>query len=111
MGEAIHWVDKKLLDLWSIAVLQVVGLTCGAMCAAAVQRGQALALVLGMASVLYVIGAGAWFACVVLAVLARGAGRGFQPAGPVRRARLVRWLISDAFLVAAMPVLFGIAFL
>ena len=61
LGAISHWVDRKLLDLWSIAVLQSTGLFCMVVAILAVRAGQYVAVGLGLAASFHLVVATCWY--------------------------------------------------
>jgi hypothetical protein len=104
--EASRWFDLRLLDFWSIAVLQAVGCAATALSVFAVRQGQAVALILGMLAMLCVTVATFWFVAIGPALLWR-LRRPFMRAVAGRRIRpLIQWCVADSLLVAFGPVLY-----
>lgn len=104
VNEISRWADVRLLDLWSIALLQAIGLVCGLISIMVVRRGHYVALILGLAGGVYIVAATTWF-------LASGVGvirRLRSPIAPVlglrRHRRLWRWAALDAGLIVAAPL-------
>lgn len=106
IGEICQWADARMLDLWSIALLQSIGLLSTLMAVAAIHKGQYVALVLGLTGGVYMVAATIWFAVSGVAVLHKIR----QPVAPVlgrrRLRRLRRWTFADATLITSAPILF-----
>lgn len=104
IGKAGRWVDGRLLDLWSIGVLQMAGSVMMLVSIAAIHGGQYFAVLLALMSGLCVSVASMWF--LVLAP-----GTVVQLRRPHMRAlerhsitRLWRWFLLDGALIALLPV-------
>lgn len=103
---AIRWFDLRLLDLWSIGVLQVTGCLTAALSLVAIRNGATFAIVLGLLAFVCFSAGSVWFLAIGPAIVIRlrrpfmraAAGAQFRP--------LVKWCIADALLVALGPALF-----
>ena len=104
-SQSNRWADLRLLDLWSIGVLQTVGSVCTLVSLLAIARGQYVAMPLGLAAGLYVATATLWYVAILVDVLVRCRRPGFRLLSAARRRELVRWVIADAVLVALLPAL------
>jgi hypothetical protein len=108
ISEMCQWADARMLDLWSIALLQTIGLLSALMAVAAMQKGQYVALVLGLTGGVYMVAATIWFAVSGVGVWHRIR----QPVAPVlgrrRLGRLRRWTIADGVLIISAPILFWV---
>lgn len=102
-GEINRWADTRLLDLWSISLLQTIGLICLGISLLAVAQGQYVALILGLTSGVYVVAAGVWFLLIGVGFLWRIRSPQFSMLGARRRRRLFRWILFDACLVFLIP--------
>jgi hypothetical protein len=102
-GEAMHverrWVDRALVDLWSIGVLQVVGLLAALVSAIAITRGQYLAVVLGMMALVYLAASAVWFVIALLVMVAHHRRPAYASVDAARRARLRKWICIDGLLI------------
>lgn len=107
-NEIGRWADVRLLDLWSIALLQTIGMGCGLFSLLAVRKGQYVALILGLAGGVYVAAATIWFLASGLGVFWRLRTPMAGVLGVRRRRRLRRWALADAALIAALPIAFWV---
>ena len=78
-----RWAELRVLDLWSIAVLQTLG-----------------AVMLGMAAAVYLTAGTVWYAVVAVASIRRIRRPAYENILARRRADLARWLGYDGVLVA-----------
>lgn len=104
MGSASRWADERLLDLWSIGVLQMSGGVMLIVSVLATYRGHYLAVLLGMVSGLCVAVATIWYVAMApgtLLQLRRPTVRALRR----DRVNLVwRWFLFDGALVGIFPV-------
>ena len=98
LSETMQWVDNRLLDLWSIAVMQLIGSVGAAVGLLAIRSGQYVALLLTMFAGVCVVTGTLWLATV-------GAGVGLRYRKPTmrvvplaRRRLLLKWLFGDLLL-------------
>lgn len=105
ISESVVWADRRLLDLWSIAVLHVFGTICGSTSLAAIWMGQHVAAILGLASVVYVTSASVWFLTVLVGWVERIRAHKLYAVGGRRRERLRNWLAIDAALTLIWPAI------
>ena len=61
IARTIRWVDLRLLDLWSIAIVQGAGCAAGLLSLLAIRSGHYSALILGLAAELALCVATLWF--------------------------------------------------
>ncbi len=95
-----QWADRKLLDLWSVFVLQAIGSVAAAFSLLAVARGQYVALVLALAAGLY-IGAGLlWYLFLLASLVRRARSHTFALLKKPRRRQLRRWTLLNAAITA-----------
>lgn len=107
-AEASRWVDLKLLDLWSIALLQVVGGLAAGATLIAIHLGHYVALLLGLMAALCISSATVWFLGLVPGILWR-CRRPLESTVAARRIAKMRWfLLIDGALVVAVPAIFTI---
>jgi hypothetical protein len=106
ISDISRWADIRLLDLWSIALLQSVGLICGIVSLVAIRAGQYVALILALAGGVYFAAATIWYLVSGLGVWWRLRSPLAKVLGARRRRRLRRWAIADAILIAVVPVAF-----
>ncbi len=104
LGDISHWVDTKLLDLWSIAVLQSTGLFAMVVAILAVRAGQYVAVGLGMAASFHLAVATCWYLVLVVQALRRLRTRSLYRVPRHRRKNLWGWYLLDSVLVAALPL-------
>ncbi len=104
IAQAVHWFDLRLLDLWSIGVLQGSGCAAAILTLLAVRRGNHVALILGMTALVTLCVATLWFAALSPGILLRLWRPFFQVVGIRQRRRLLWWWITDAMLVALAPL-------
>lgn len=99
------WVDRRLLDYWSIGIMQAIGTICAIVSVVAISQGQYVGVVAGMAAGVYMLSASTWF-LVLTAMLLRRAGKpAYLTVHPRRRKRLLHWVVVDLMLVAVFPSL------
>ena len=104
LGAISHWVDRKLLDLWSIAVLQSTGLFCMVVAILAVRAGQYVAVGLGLAASFHLVVATCWYLVLLVQILRRLRARSLHRIPRDRRRNLWGWYLLDSVLVAALPL-------
>ena len=104
LGNISHWVDMCLLDLWSIAILQSVGLFAAAVAILAVRAGQYVAVGLGMAAFFQLLVATCWYLVLLIQLLRRLRARALLRVPRHRRRNLWRWYLLDSVLVVALPL-------
>ncbi len=103
---ATRWIDLRLLDLWSIGVLQTTGGVALVITLIAIRRGHYVALILGLMAGLCVSTATLWFLALAPGVLLWRRRPLMRALGSARFAPLWRWLLLDAALITLVPVLF-----
>ena len=96
---AVRWIDTRLLDLWSIALLQAVGTLSSFVGLAATRAGQYVALVLGLVGLVYTACATVWFVACAIGFALRAGQPAMQMVAPDHRARLTRWMLIDVCIV------------
>ena len=106
--EAGRWLDLRLLDLWSISVLQTLGGVAVVISLIAIRQGHYVALLLGLIAGICVSIASLWFMAVAPAIVIRSRQPFMRMLAVSRRRGLRRLLVIDAFLVAVVPILFMI---
>lgn len=100
VGDINRWAELRLLDLWSIAVLQTLGLAVATAGIVILPQARAGAVMLGMAAAVYLTAGTVWYAAVALASVRRIRRPGYKNILARRRADLTRWLGYDGVLVA-----------
>ena len=106
--EAGRWLDLRLLDLWSISVLQTLGGVAVVISLIAIRQGHYVALLLGLIAGICVSTASLWFMAVAPAIVVRSRQPFMRTLAAPQRRGLRRWLVIDALLVALVPILFMI---
>ena len=105
-----RWVDMRLLDLWSISVLQLIGSICAITSVVAIRQGQYVAVGLAMAAGIYVLTATLWYAILLPLALLRLKTPAFRGVPSHRRIRLWAWMGLDGGLVVVLwPILAWLA--
>ena len=105
IGEVARWLDVRLLDLWSISVLQTVGFAAALLTHVAIRGGHYVALVLGLYAMICISVATTWFLAVSPGIVRRSR-RPFVRSLRLRRVSQVRrWAVVDACLIVAAPLL------
>ena len=104
LGAISHWIDMCLLDLWSIAILQSIGLFAMVVAMLAVRAGQYVAVGLGMAASFQLVVATCWYLVLLVQVLRRLRSRALSAVPRHRRRNLWGWYLLDSALVAALPL-------
>lgn len=97
--EERRWVDRSLVDLWSIAVLQTIGIIASCISGLALSRGDYLAVVLGVMALAYVAAATLWYVVAVVVAVRHRRRPAFASLDDARRRRLRKWVLIDAVLV------------
>lgn len=100
-AEMNRWADTRLLDLWSISVLQLIGGVCLTVSMFAVSRGQYVAVLLGLTASLYVIGAASWLVVVLASIGIRSRRVAYHALGRKRWHEVLRWSALNIALLAA----------
>lgn len=108
ISEAIRWVDLRLLDLWSIGVLQATGGLAEVVTLIAIRQGHYVALLLGLMAGLCICTATVWFAALLPGIVIRSRRPLMRTVHGARLGELWRWLVVDALLIVAVPALFMI---
>lgn len=98
--EAARWFDHRLLDLWSIGVMQITGCAATILSDLAIRQGQEFALILGLLALLCVSVATVWFVAIVPAIVLRLRRPFMRLAAGTRLRSLILWCLADAVLVA-----------
>ena len=106
IAETIRWIDVRLLDLWSICVLQITGNVVAIPTIMAIRHGQYAALILGMMAMVCVSAATIWFLALTPGILLRYQRPFVHRIGADRMRRLIRWWCVDAALAALQPLAF-----
>lgn len=95
-SDAFRWIDMRLLDLWSIGVVQTVGCAAGLLSLLAIRRGHYVALLLGMMAGLCMSAASLWFVALVPAIVLRTRRPAMRVLGLRRLRPLFLWCVLDA---------------
>lgn len=106
VGDINRWAELRLLDLWSIAVLQTLGLGAATAGLLMLPRARAGAIMLGMAAVVYLTAGTIWYGAVAISSARRIRRPAYKNIIARRRTDLERWLIYNGVLVA-LPI-FGL---
>ncbi|HEY3242191.1 MAG TPA: hypothetical protein VGM03_02475 [Phycisphaerae bacterium] len=109
LAEINQWVDRTLLNLWSICALQSVGGLCLVLGVVALAAGQPTGVIITIAAGFYVVAATAWFGATVLVAARRRMLPTFMNVTAARRKALRRWLAFDALLCALPPATIWLA--
>lgn len=104
LGNISHWVDMSLLDLWSIAILQSVGLFAMVVAMLAVRAGQYVAFGLGLVASFQLFVATCWYLVLLVRALGRLRARSLHRIPRHRQRNLWGWYLLDSVLVAALPL-------
>ena len=105
LANTSRWVDLCLLDLWSIAILQSIGLFAMVVAMLAVRAGQYVAVLLGLIASFQLVVATCWYLVLLLQVVRRLRARSLQRIPRHRRGNLWRWYLLDSVLVASLPLI------
>lgn len=108
ISEATRWVDLRLLDLWSIAVLQTTGVLAEVATLLAIRQGHYVALLVGLLAGLCVFTAAVWFVALLPGIVIRSRRPFMRTLHGARLGELWRWVVVDALLLASLPILFMI---
>lgn len=108
ISDATRWVDLRLLDLWSIGVLQITGGLAEAVTLIAIRQGHYVALLVGLMAGLCISTATVWFVALLPGIVVRSRRPLMRTLHGARLGELWRWLVVDALLIVAVPVLFMI---
>lgn len=108
ISQATRWVDLRLLDLWSIAVLQTTGGLAEVATLLAIRQGHYVALLVGLMAGLCVSTATVWFVALLPGIVVHSRRPLMRTLHGARLGELQRWLAVDALLIVAVPVLFMI---
>lgn len=103
--EASRWLDLRLLDLWSIGVLQTTGCAATVLSILAIRQGLEFAFILGMLATLCASVATVWFLAIAPALVLRLRRPFMRLAAGARWRALILWCAADAILVAIEPIL------
>ena len=103
--QAIRWFDFRLLDLWSIGVLQITGCVTTVLSLVAIRHGAAFAVILGLLAFLCFSAGSVWFLAIGPAIVIRLRRPFMRAAAGARLRPLLRWCLADALLVALGPIL------
>jgi len=106
--QATRWFDLRLLDLWSIGVLQVTGCATALLGLVAIRQGAAFAVILGLLAFVCFSAGSLWFLAIAPAVAIRLRRPFMRAAAGAQVRTLLRWCITDALLVALGPILFTV---
>ena len=90
---AYHWFDGNMLNLWSIAWFEGIGLVCAVICIITVRAGQYVALLLGLAAGLYLSTAALWL--LATSVSTYNHRHYLNVIRPRQAAQFRRWLLFD----------------
>ena len=104
VGDINRWAELRLLDLWSIAVLQAIGLAVATGSIVIMPHARAGAVMLGMAATVYLTAGTIWYAAVALGSIRRLRRPAYKNILARRRIALTRWLVYDGVLVV-LPIL------
>lgn len=105
--KTVRWIDVRLLDLWSICVLQIAGNVVAIPTIMAIRQGQYAALILGMMAMVCVSVATIWLLAISPGILLRYRRPFVRRIGADRMRRLIRWWCADAALAALQPLAFA----
>lgn len=108
IGDMCRWVDLRLLDLWSIAVLMVVGGAAMALALLAIRQGHYVALMLGLLAGLCMSVAAMWFLAICAALAVRVRCPTIRTVGRGSRRSLWRWMLADGLLIAGALGMFAL---
>ncbi len=108
LSEASRWIDLRLLDLWSIGLLQVIGYAAMLISLVAIRQGHYVAMLLGLLAGLCVTTASLWFLAIAPVVLFRSLRPFMQVLGTDRLKRLRVWCLLNAVPVVLLPVVFTV---
>lgn len=100
VGDINRWAELRVLDLWSIAVLQTVGLAVATAGLVMLPRARAGAVMLGMAAAVYIAAGTVWYVAVAVSFIRRIRRPAYKNILAHRRGDLTRWLGYDGVLVA-----------
>ena len=103
LARTIRWVDLRLLDLWSIAIVQSAGCVAGVLSLLAIRGGHYSALILGMAAELALCVATLWFAALTPGIFLRLRSPIIRALKTQQARRLRCWWVFDAALIAVPP--------
>lgn len=106
ISDASRWLDQRMLDLWSIAVLQSVCAVAVVVSVIAIHQGQFVALLLGLMTGVGVVLSTLWFLAISPGVILRTREPFGLALGRRRVRRLRRWWLADAALTVFVPALF-----
>jgi hypothetical protein len=104
LAEINQWVDRTLLNLWSICAMQAIGGACLVLGITALAAGQATGVIITIAAGFYVVSATTWFAATLIIAVWRCVRPAYLNVTAGRRATMRRWLALDAALCALPPI-------
>ncbi|MFQ5495708.1 MAG: hypothetical protein ACE5EX_10050 [Phycisphaerae bacterium] len=102
-SRSARWIDGRLLDLWSVAVLQGSGCLAGGITILAIWQGHYIAVMLGLMAAVMMAGASMWFIGLAASILVRSRRPFMRTLWPLQIRRLARLCVMDAILVAVAP--------
>lgn len=103
VGDINRWADGALLNLWSIAVLQLVGFVSLLLCYLFSGFTFSGGIMLGMVGTVYVVAGTVWYGAVLVSWVRRVLRPGFKNVTARRQVNLSRWLLCDAVL-SVLPI-------
>ena len=106
-ADARRWLERRLMDLWSIGLLFVIGLVVCGVSVVAIRRGHYVALLLAMTAGLYLATAFLWFALLGPSLLTRAGRRRLRVVPRRQRHKLLWWVCADSafFILTVMGLL------
>jgi len=108
LSEMMQWVDNRLLDLWSIAVMQIIGaIGCG-VGLLALRSGMYVALLLTMFAGVCVTAGTLWLLGVAGGVAFRFRKPTMRVVPAPRRRQLIQWLTGDLSLTLLIVLLLSL---
>ncbi len=99
ISEVRRWADLRLLDLWSIGVLQTAATLMMAISVVAIRRGHYVALLSSLMAGLFVSVSTLWYLALVPMTVVRLRRPIARILGVRKRRQLWRWFCVDAALV------------
>jgi hypothetical protein len=109
VGGINRWVDRTLLSLWAIAVLNVVTVACSVMSCIVGLASTSAHFLLIIAAAVYLAGGGLWYGLTAFAVAGRRVSPAYNNITKPRRVQLARWVAGDAVLTLVGVVCFVVA--
>lgn len=99
LAEVNVWTDRTLLNLWSVAVLQIVGMGCGLAGLGLYRTIEVGGVMLGITAVVYLFAGSVWYGWLAVAASWQRCGASYRNLSSKRRSSLRFWLLYDAVLV------------